>query len=134
MALWGQSAGARAVVAYSYANPDDPIVTGLIADSGSASPTPLLNGTSFSTMAASFGCGNLTAAAELSCMQAVDALAIQKYVLNYSEGALGGPVADNVTAFANNTQRLVEGRIAKVVRLAGFVVLRFIEADMSHSL
>jgi carboxylesterase type B len=121
MVLWGQSAGANAVVTYSYANPDDPIVSGLIADSGTAA-TPgsvSTNTTSFSVMATSLGCGNLTATAELSCMQKVDALAIQKYVGDNTGGVfgntLGGMVADNVTVFFNNTERLVQGRIAKVV-------------------
>jgi carboxylesterase type B len=119
MVLWGQSAGGNAVITYSYANPDDPIVTGLIADSGAPPGNISTNTTSFSTMAASLGCGNLTATVELSCMQNVDALAIQKYVADYSGGMmgnrLGGMVADNITVFANNTERLVQGRIARVV-------------------
>jgi carboxylesterase type B len=119
MVLWGQSAGANAVVTYSYGNPDDPIVSGLIADSGTAPASVSTNTTSFSVMAASLGCGNLTAAAELSCMQKVDALAIQQYVADYSGGTmggrLGGLVADNVTVFANNTERLLQGRIAQIV-------------------
>jgi carboxylesterase type B len=114
MALWGQSAGGNAVVTYSYANPDDPIVTGLIADSGAAPGSVSLNTTSFSVMAASLGCGNLTAAAELSCMQSVDALAIQNYVQG-TDARIGGMVPDNVTVFANNTERLLAGRIAKIV-------------------
>jgi carboxylesterase type B len=113
MVLWGQSAGARAVMTYSYANPDDPIVTGLIADSGSASAVST-NTTSFSVMAASLGCANLTDAAELTCMQAVDALAIQTYVQG-SDARIGGLTPDNVTVFANNTERLMQGRIARIV-------------------
>jgi carboxylesterase type B len=114
MTLWGQSAGGNAVVTYSYANPDDPIVTGLIADSGAAPGSVSLNTTSFSVMAASLGCGNLTAAAELSCMQSVNALAIQNYVQGI-DARIGGMVPDNVTVFANNTERLIAGRIAKIV-------------------
>ncbi|KAK7184989.1 hypothetical protein DPSP01_002816 [Paraphaeosphaeria sporulosa] len=118
--MWGQSAGANAVVSYSYANPDDPIVTGLIADSGAAAADGSLttNTTGFSTLAKAFGCGNLTAAEELACMQKVDALALQKVIGDTTGPVLGrervwGIVADNVTAFANNTQRLIEGKIAK---------------------
>jgi carboxylesterase type B len=123
MILWGQSAGANAVVTYSYANPDDPIVKGLVAGSGAAPPSLGVNTTSFSTMAAGLGCGNLTAANELSCMQKLDALDIQTYVLEF--GNIGGMVADNVTAFASNSQRLANGQVAKIVsrahtsRLAG---------------
>jgi carboxylesterase type B len=138
MVLWGQSAGANAVVTYSYANPDDPIVSGLIADSGSAAAPGSVstNTTSFSVMAASLGCGNLTATAELSCMQKVDALAIQKYVQGDSGGlignTLGGMVADNITVFANNTERLLQGRIAKVVCHTGIIETR--GADIMYSL
>jgi carboxylesterase type B len=138
MVLWGQSAGANAVVTYSYANPDDPIVSGLIADSGSAAAPGSVstNTTSFSVMAALLGCGNLTATAELSCMQKVDALAIQKYVQGDSGGlignTLGGMVADNITVFANNTERLLQGRIAKVVCHTGIIETR--GADIMYSL
>jgi carboxylesterase type B len=113
MVLWGQSAGARAVMTYSYANPDDPIVTGLIADSGSASAVST-NTTS---------CANLTAAAELTCMQAVDAFAIQTYVQG-SDTRIGGLIPDNVTVFANNTERLIQGRITQVVCVPQTLFLR----------
>jgi carboxylesterase type B len=120
MILWGQSAGANAVVTYSYANPTDPIVRGLVAASGAAPAGVSVNTTSFTTMATSFGCGNLTAVAELACMQKVDARAIQKYARNntgnlMSGERLGGYVADNVTVFANNTEQLLKGHVAKVV-------------------
>lgn len=133
MVLWGQSAGANAVVTYSYANPDDPIVTGLIADSGAASGSTSTNTSSFSMMASSLGCGNLSAPAELSCMQKVDALTIQSYVEDKSGGtmatSIGGTVADNVTVFSNNTERLIQGRVAKVVSRAG--ILDLIRAHMA---
>lgn len=118
MILWGQSAGANAVDTYSYANPDDPIVQGLVAASGTAPRNLGVDTTSFSRMAAGLGCGDLSAADELACMQKLDALAIQKYVLGNGggeSGNIGGMVADNVTAFANNTQRLAAGRVAKIV-------------------
>lgn len=126
MILWGQSAGARAVVAYSYANPDDPIVKGLVAGSGAARPNLGINTTSFSKMATGLGCGNLTAADELSCMQKLDALDIQSYVLENGGGEfgnIGGMVADNVTAFASNSQRLADGQIARIVSHARFLTL-----------
>jgi carboxylesterase type B len=133
MILWGQSAGGNAVTTYSYANSDDPIVTGLIADSGAPPGNISTNTTSFSVMAASLGCGNLTATAELSCMQNVDALSIQKYVADYSGGMmgnrLGGMVADNITVFANNTARLLLGRVAQIVSLHAAILVRSSEAD-----
>jgi carboxylesterase type B len=131
MVLWGQSAGGNAVVTYSYAYPDDPIVTGLIADSGAAPGSVSTNTTSFSVMAASLGCVNLTAAAELSCMQAVDALAIQNYVQGTDAG-IGGMVPDNATVFANNTERLLQGRVAQIVRLPQVCVALFTDI-LRHS-
>ena len=120
MVLWGQSAGANAVVTYSYANADDPIVRGLIADSGAGPASASVNTSSFTTMAVSFGCANLTATEELACMQKVDAFAIQQYVRNNTASEiggvrLGGYVADNVTVFANNTEQLRLGRVARIV-------------------
>lgn len=120
MVLWGQSAGGNVVDSYSYANPDDPIVSGLIADSGVAPETTTTNTSTFSLMARDFGCGNLTAADELTCMQKADALKIQEYVKAYSMGEagrarLGGYVVDNKTIFANNTERMAQGRVARVV-------------------
>lgn len=116
------------MISYSYANPENPLVAGLIADSGAGPADGSLsaNTTGFSTLAKSFNCGNLTALEELSCMQKVDALALQKVIDGttgsvLSNARLWGTVADNVTAFVNNTQRLIEGKIAKVVRSSDVV-------------
>lgn len=138
MILWGQSAGANAVVTYSYGNPDDPIVRGLIASSGAGPASASVNTSGFSRMAASFGCGNLTSSDELTCMQKVDSLALQKYVGENTRGGLGGPrlggyVADNVTVFANNTERLLKGHVAKVVGYACIPGIGRVKADMSQA-
>jgi carboxylesterase type B len=123
MILWGQSAGANAVVTYSYGNPDDPIVSALVADSGAAtSPGSVVNTTSFTVMAEAFNCTSAVPSEELVCMQRVDPFAIQAWVRNYSSSAFGAPrlggiVADNVTAWANTTERLMMGRVAKIVSL-----------------
>ncbi|KAH7402066.1 Alpha/Beta hydrolase protein [Phaeosphaeria sp. MPI-PUGE-AT-0046c] len=125
MLLWGQSAGANAVISYSYAHPTDPIVQAIAADSGVAPPSIISNTTGFSTMARSFGCGeNVNAAAELTCMQKVDAKEIQKYVKENTGGIFAGPrlwgmVADEVTAFGNLTERLLEGKVAKIPLITG---------------
>lgn len=129
MLLWGQSAGANTVVSYSYAHPTDPIVSAIAADSGVAPTTMTSNTTGFSTMARSFGCGmNATAAEELACMQTVNAKDIQKYVREKAGDIFAGPglwgmVPDNVTAFGNLTQRLLEGKVAKIVCLDPYPVL-----------
>lgn len=121
MVLWGQSAGATAVDAYAYANPHDPIVSGLIADSGAVSPTNTFNTTPFTNLAESVGCGDLDEREEFVCVQKVDWQTIQNILqTNRSSGTTSPtayyPVADNVTVFANNTERLEKGLVAKIVR------------------
>jgi len=119
MVLYGQSAGANAVLTYSYAYPEKPIVAGFIASSGGTSGTnPATNG-AFAKLAAQVGCGNLTAAAELACMQGVDAFVLQDRIQRSSSGLLdlGGfsAVVDNITVFANLIDRIQKGLVAKGV-------------------
>jgi acetylcholinesterase len=115
MVLWGQSAGAGAVNAYGYANPEDAIVTGLISQSGTSSQISASNTTAFTVLAEKFGCGGLDAKQELACMQAVDSAELHD-VIRHGEGVPRfSPVADNVTVYENNTARLEKGFVAKVV-------------------
>lgn len=115
MVIWGQSAGASAVGLYNYAYYDNPLVYGAIADSGS--PTMLLasdpDHAMFTKLAGELGCGNLSAAAELSCMQQVSATDIENAVLQFPTLFL--PDADNVTAFADVSERAADGQLAKYV-------------------
>lgn len=118
MILYGQSSGSGIVLMYSYAYPEKPIVRGFIA---SSSGTPLSNPTNssnFHTVAQKAGCANLTATAELTCMQKVDAVVLQQTVdvVNTDpQRGLFRPIADNVTAFTNLTERLEKGLVAKLV-------------------
>ncbi|KAE9988296.1 hypothetical protein EG328_011669 [Venturia inaequalis] len=117
--LWGQSAGASSVGAYSYAHYKDPIVAGLIADSGGASPaTPDANHTSFNKLAGYVGCGGLDAHSQLTCVQKVDARTLQTLVSTNSSVSFR-PVADNLTAFANITDRAAKGLLAKIPLITG---------------
>jgi carboxylesterase type B len=122
MVLYGQSAGAESVMMYGYAHPHDPIVKGLIASSGSIKPTYPTTNSSFHDLAQVVGCANLTSTEELACMQEVDALVLKKYIeriqpeTHVFQGQFR-PIADGVTVFANNTERLEKGLVAKVVRL-----------------
>lgn len=124
MVLWGQSAGGMSSSVYGYGYPDDPIVAATISDSGAASPSNLGrqpgNYTAFSTLASLVGCGGLTedSAAELECVQAVDANTLQDYISNTSSISFG-PVLDNVTFFSNTTDRMAQGLVAKIVSSAG---------------
>ncbi|KAK4120629.1 alpha/beta-hydrolase [Parathielavia appendiculata] len=111
MILYGQSAGATAVLTQAYAYPEKPIVRGFIASS------------LFHDMAQTAGCTNLTATAELECMQGIDALVLQQKVTQASPDPNRGlfrPIADNITVFANTTERLEKGMVAKLPLITGF--------------
>lgn len=129
MVLWGQSAGAWSVNYYGYAYPSDPIVSGLIADSGGSTvyagdDTAHRN---FSAVAAQAGCSaasgdddddDAAAAAELACMQRVDAATVRALASN-TTGARFGPGADNVTVFADVAARARDGRVARLPAILG---------------
>lgn len=121
MVLWGQSAGAGSSSVYGYAYPDDPIVTGLISDSGVAGMAAMKaagNYTDFDTLAGLLGCGasgnDEDGQEQLECMQKVDAETLIQVVSNTSSIGFT-PVADNITAFSNVTDRISQGLIAKIV-------------------
>jgi len=119
MVLYGQSAGAGAVLSYQYANPEKPIVGGIIAASSGTAATNPTESPSFHDLAQRFpACANLTSPEELKCMQSIDALELQKAVI--SSGLGFRPIADGVTSFANMTERLEKGLVAKVPLIAGF--------------
>ncbi|KAI0470630.1 Alpha/Beta hydrolase protein [Xylariaceae sp. FL0804] len=118
MILWGQSAGAGSVGQYGYAHYADPVVAGLAADSGTATfllgddPTHAM----FTSVAATVGCGNLSAKAELACMQGVNATTL----LNAASFAgLFIPNADNVTAFSDTAERAQNGQLAAIPLITG---------------
>ena len=115
MVLWGQSAGGNAANSYGYANPDDPIVAGIVAQSGTASQINTANTTAFTILAAQLGCDGLGAEEELACMQAADNTKLHEIIRNGTNVPRFSPVADGVTLFANNTERLENDQVAKVV-------------------
>jgi carboxylesterase type B len=116
LTLWGQSAGAMSVGYYAYGWYNDPIVKGLIADSGAAGNLIFDHTFSnFTTLAGLAGCGNMSAETEFSCMQRVDAAKLANLVSTTS-GISFGPRADNVTMYANLTERTANDLIADLVR------------------
>lgn len=91
MTLWRQSAGAASVDIYNYADPRDPIVKGLLMDSGSASLIATAEPTYsiFIYVASTVGYRNMTADAELSCMRNVPMTALMQAVwASLSTGSL----------------------------------------------
>ena len=124
MVLWGQSAGASSTDAYNYAYPDDPIVSGIICDSGSSDRPggTDVGQTNFTSFAAHFNCSGPTM---LACMRNVSATDIIDYLAEYQDsGTLPAisfvAIADNVTAFSNYTERLIAGNYSKVPAIYGF--------------
>ncbi|KAF7528225.1 hypothetical protein G7054_g10223 [Neopestalotiopsis clavispora] len=119
MVLWGQSAGAWSVNYYGYAYPEDPIVRGLIADSGGSSVfTTDPSHSNFTSVATAAGCVDEDPEAELACMQSLDAATLQAAYAS-TTGASFGPVVDNRTVFVNNTERAVAGLVAPVPAIIG---------------
>jgi acetylcholinesterase len=116
--LWGESAGAYAVDGYLFAWAQDPIIKGVIADSGNALAIERVvgdsrNHTAFSVAAKSLGCGELSPKEELECMRQVAERDLKKYL--QAEVGQGGAaddglsisvIADNVTVFSNYTERI----------------------------
>ncbi|KAF9876665.1 carboxylesterase [Colletotrichum karsti] len=116
--LWGESAGAYAVDGFLFAWPEDPIVKGVIADSGNAVAIQGIlsdpkNHTTFSLAAERLGCGGLSPEEELKCMRRVPESKIKTYLqADMGEGgalddaSVFGAFPDNVTFFANYTERI----------------------------
>ncbi|KAF4627233.1 hypothetical protein G7Y89_g10927 [Cudoniella acicularis] len=125
--LWGQSAGAQSVDYYNFAYPTDPIVSGLIMDSGTAllpSGTYDSSHSNFSFVASQFGCGNASAKRELDCMRNVSSVNIEAFLKEYGDNgttpALSfSPVNDERTKFANYTARALAGNFTRVPAIVG---------------
>lgn len=109
--LFGQSAGAASVDYYGYAYASDPIVAGLITQSGTTALSGLpysqsSSATNWYAVSSAVGCGNATtnSTALLACMRA------QPYETLLSAIPTGGassifsafgPTVDNITVFAD---------------------------------
>ncbi|KAI1262740.1 triacylglycerol lipase FGL5 [Xylariaceae sp. FL1019] len=133
--LWGQSAGADAVDTYLFAWTEDPIVSGAIINSGnSLGLAPYLgdatNHSAFATAAVALGCGDLSPAAELTCMRQLPASNIKAYMQTTpgNGGAVDAnlafnPVVDNVTIFADYAGLLASSKFASAVPMLATTTL-----------
>jgi cholinesterase len=126
--IWGQSSGAESVDIYNYAWYKDPIVKGLIMDSGTSFIEDIFNSgvpgprySNFTYVASQFGCNNTSGPREeIACMKTVDAANIERIVADdVNAGSPAnlafGPAADEKTVFANWTERVLQGKITKLV-------------------
>jgi cholinesterase len=108
---------------YNFAWYQDPIVKGLIMDSGTAfiedGSGPRYS--NFSYVASQVGCsGTSGALEELQCMKRVDAATLEDFIANnYNEGSTPGlafgPSADEKVVFSNYTDRVLQGKVSNVV-------------------
>lgn len=113
--LFGQSAGAASVDYYSYAHASDPIVAGVIAQSGTVqlSGLPYAANTSAANwyaVTAALGCGDATSnsTATTACMRALPYETILAAIPTSGLSAIFsafGPTVDNVTVFADYSER-----------------------------
>jgi acetylcholinesterase len=125
--LCGQSAGGVAVDAYNLAYPEDPVVTGLIMNSGTAQLGTISRDsahTNFTFVAENMGCKNDTAAAELECMRAVPYQKIQSFLKQYQDGMKRKPISfvpipDDVTFFTDPAGRAKAGKLTKLPAIIG---------------
>ncbi|KAI4718785.1 chlorogenic acid esterase precursor [Aureobasidium sp. EXF-10727] len=124
--LAGQSAGGASVANYPYAFADEPIVAGLIADSGATGIIAKSDPThsNFTSLAGLVGCSNLNASAELACVRAVSATTLENTLSNYviskrTPAISFTPTDDNITVFTNYTDRLVHGHLAQLPLITG---------------
>ncbi|KAF2821197.1 alpha/beta-hydrolase [Ophiobolus disseminans] len=125
--LSGQSSGAMSADHYNFAYPNDPIVSGFIFHSGTATLDflfPDFQHTNFTYVAQHFGCSNSTATAELDCLRTINSSAIISFLETYSNTGSSPtlafvPVVDNRTLFSNHTARALAGNFSRKPALIG---------------
>ncbi|TDZ99834.1 Lipase 4 [Colletotrichum sidae] len=130
MTLWGHSAGSIAVDYYSFAYPKDPIVRGLVMDSGTAHLDQLMSHdeshSNFTFVAQQLGCGNQTdAKAELACMRKIPAEKLETFVATYKDSGVTpsigfSPLIDNKIVFSNYTEKAALGEFSDLPAIIGF--------------
>ncbi|KAI1527174.1 PnbA Carboxylesterase type B [Pyrenophora tritici-repentis] len=127
MILWGQSAGASSVDGYNFAYPEDPIVSGLIMNSGTTFigiNSEDVQQTNFTFVAHHFGCNSPSAQAEIDCLRGVDSVSITQYLKQYSDRNTQPsfsflPVIDNRTLYSNYTARALAGKFSRKPAIIG---------------
>ncbi|CAI7635717.1 unnamed protein product [Penicillium viridicatum] len=114
--LFGQSAGASSVDIYSYAYPDNPIVSALALHSGTA---PLLTSApdhqNWNALSTAVGCG--VGAESFQCMRQVPMMKIVETRANGNYTFY--PIVDNVLVFSDYAARAKMGKLAQLPILGG---------------
>jgi hypothetical protein len=129
--MGAQSSGAASVDIYSYAYPNDLMVSGLICDSGSAT---ILTSTdyqhsNFTFLAGLVGCTHPDdGEAELACMREVSADKLRDVLSTYyNRGDIPDnafvPIADEKVVFRNTTDRAMKGFVANIASFVSYYSL-----------
>jgi cholinesterase len=126
--IYGESAGASSVDYYSYIWTKDPIVNGLISDSGTAMMTgpfapqvPTVRYAAWYNLSQTLGCGGEDkGAATLKCVQGKSVKEVNKAIPTAKgvRGLLGffGPTIDDKTIFSDVYDRAKAGNFIQKVR------------------
>ncbi|CAN8095427.1 unnamed protein product [Discula destructiva] len=125
--IFGESAGGRSVDLYAFAHTEDPIVNGMISQSGTVvySPVPPVNEAPWFAVSADLGCGGADAGpATVACMRTKDAQDIMDTWERISSGVITftsgfGPASDGKLAFADVQARSTSGNFIKRPYLVG---------------
>ncbi|KAF8521222.1 carboxylesterase [Hysterangium stoloniferum] len=118
--IFGQSAGSGLAAAYTFANPTDTRVKGKTCHGFATSLTAFggpLDPSQWNGVADEVGCGSSATAAQLTCMKAVSATALEAAVAKTGNGF--EPVQDGITFFSDATDRSAAGNFLHVPLLVG---------------
>ncbi len=129
--IFGQSAGSASIDYYSYAYTKDPIIAGMIQESGTINgfgtvSKTAANGAWFNVTAA-VGCGSASSNSSdvLACMRTKTPAAILNAIPQAKPGAVTGglsnfgPAVDDITVFSDYDARSAAGNFIKVPLLTG---------------
>jgi cholinesterase len=122
-----ESAGGTSVDLYSYAYTKDPIVSGIIAESGSVSsffdPPPQNNSAFWYKATAALGCPTKEASESMACMRtkSMGKILNATKVTNPLEAVLGhfGPSVDNKSVFSDYKERAAAGKFIQKPYMTG---------------
>ncbi len=129
ISLFGQSAGGASADYYSYAWTEDPIVAGLVSESGTVNGFGQYQQSdtaqSWFNVSSTLGCGDSTSNAEavLSCMRTKNFTSILSAIPAPTGSAFGssyfGPTIDDVVVFSDYPARSASGNFIKKPLLIG---------------
>ncbi|KAF9012651.1 carboxylesterase [Cyathus striatus] len=116
--IFGQSAGSLAADVYAFSHPNDTIVKGTISGGPSFENTIPSNGSTWTTVATSVGCGPTPNSAQFDCMKSTPARVLGDAIL--STGSSFMPlIVDEITFFSDPDKRSADGNFLRVPMLGG---------------